>query len=75
VFLLTRTDDTIAARVMTMVAVYSAIGLRDERLNADLGKAMMGGPVAWQAVKRLRRDAHAREASCWLHAATCCLST
>ena len=29
VFLLTRTDDTIGARVMTMVAVYSAIGLRD----------------------------------------------
>jgi protein-L-isoaspartate(D-aspartate) O-methyltransferase len=75
VFLLTRTDGTIGARVMTMVAVYSAIGLRDERLNADLGKAMMGGPAAWHAVKRLRRDAHDREASCWLHAATCCLST
>jgi len=75
VFLLTRTDDTIGARVMTMVAVYSAIGLRDERLNADLGKAMMGGPATWQAVKRLRRDAHDREASCWLHASTCCFST
>jgi len=75
VFLLTRTDDTIGARVMTMVAVYSAIGLRDDRLNADLGKAMMGGPAAWQAVKRLRRDVHDREASCWLHASTCCFST
>ena len=75
VFLLVRTDDTISARVMTMVAVYSAIGLRDERLNADFGKAMMGGPTTWQAVKRLRRDAHDREASCWLHASTCCLST
>ena len=70
-----RRDDTIGARVMTMVAVYSAIGLRDERLSADFGKAMMGGPAAWQAVKQLRRDAHDREASCWLHAATCCLST
>jgi protein-L-isoaspartate(D-aspartate) O-methyltransferase len=75
VFLLVRTDDQISARVMTMVAVYSAIGLRDERLNADLGKAMMGGPATWQAVKRLRRDAHHREASCWLHASTCCFST
>ena len=75
VFLLTRTDDTIGARVMTMVAVYSAIGLRDERLNADLGKAMMGGPSSWQAVKRLRRDAHDREPGCWLHASTCCFST
>ena len=75
VFLLTREHDTIAARVVSMVAVYSAIGLRDERLNADVGKAMMGGPTTWQAVKRLRRDAHDREASCWLHAPTCCLST
>ena len=75
VFLLTRTDDTIGTRVMTMVAVYSAIGLRDERLSADLGKAMMGGPAAWQAVKRLRRDAHDREVSCWLHTSTCSLST
>jgi len=75
VFLLTRTDDTIGARVMTMVAVYSAIGLRDDGLNTDLGKAMMGGPATWQAVKRLRRDAHDREASCWLHTSACCFST
>ena len=76
VFVVTREDETtFAARVLTVVAVYSAIGLRDERLNADIGKAMMGGPATWQAVKRLRRDAHEREASCWLHAPTGCLST
>lgn len=75
VFLLTREGETISARVVTVVAVYSAIGLRDERLDADVGKAMMGGPATWQAVRRLRRDAHDREVSCWLHAPTCCLST
>ena len=76
VFLLTRENETtVAARALTVVAVYSAIGLRDERLNAEVGNAMMGGPRTWQAVKRLRRDAHDREASCWLHASTCCFST
>jgi len=76
VFVLTRENETtFAARVLMVVAVYSAIGLRDEQLNAEIGKAMMGGPVTWQAVKRLRRDAHDREASCWLHASNCCLST
>lgn len=76
VFVLTRENETtLAARALTVVAVYSAIGLRNDGLNADLGKAMMGGPATWQAVKRLRRDAHDREASCWLHAPTCCWST
>jgi hypothetical protein len=76
VFVLTRENETnFAAWVLTVVAVYSAIGLRDEQLNAHIGKAMMGGPSSWQAVKRLRRDAHDRDASCWLHVPRCCLST
>jgi protein-L-isoaspartate(D-aspartate) O-methyltransferase len=76
VFVLTKQDDaSLAARVLTVVAVYSAIGLRDEQLSAVLGKAMMGGPMRWQEVKRLRRDRHDPDASCWLHASNCCLST
>jgi protein-L-isoaspartate(D-aspartate) O-methyltransferase len=76
VFVLTREDETsLAARVLTVVAVYSAVGLRDEQLNAALGKAMMAGPAQWQAVQRLRRDRHEPAASCWYHATTCCLST
>ena len=76
VFVLTKQDESsFAARVLTVVAVYSAIGLRDEQLNAPLGKAMMGGPAKWQEVKRLRRDPHEPDASCWLHAPHCCLST
>jgi hypothetical protein len=44
-------------------------------MDACLGKAMMAGPARWQAVKRLRRDAHEASDACWIHGATCCLST
>ena len=75
VWLLTKQDaGDFAARVMGMAAIYSAIGVRDEGLNQQLGKAMMAGPGQWQAVTRLRRDAHEPSSSCWFHAATCCLS-
>ena len=63
VWLLTRRDRDFAARVLSMVAIYSALGVRDESLNAVLGNAMMGGPGQWQAVTRLRRDAHEPAAS------------
>lgn len=76
VFVITRdTESAFSARVMTVVAIYSAIGIRDADLNDRLGKAMMAGPARWQAVTRLRRDAHDPSSSCWLHAATFCLST
>jgi protein-L-isoaspartate(D-aspartate) O-methyltransferase len=62
------------ARVITVVAIYSAIGLRDAEMNERLGRAMMAGPARWQAIKRLRRDAHQPSASCWLHGDTFCLA-
>jgi protein-L-isoaspartate(D-aspartate) O-methyltransferase len=62
------------ARIVTVVAVYSAVGLRDESLNERLGKAMMGGPMKWASVKRLRRDEHAESSECWVHARGFCLS-
>jgi len=74
-WLLTKQDDgDFAARVLGVVAIYSAVGIRDENLNERLGKAMMDGPGRWQAVKRLRRDAHEPAPSCWFHANSCCLS-
>jgi len=57
-----------------MAAIYSALGVRDDRLNEKLGRAMMAGPAQWQTVTRLRRDGHEPSASCWFHAANCCLS-
>jgi len=57
-----------------VVAIYSAVGLRDEEMNGRIGKAMMGGPAQWSLVKRLRRDQHEPSSSCWLHGRACCFS-
>jgi protein-L-isoaspartate(D-aspartate) O-methyltransferase len=64
-----------SVRVLTVVVIYSAVGIRDDELSARLGRTMMSGPMRWQTVKRLRRDAHDELPSCWLHAARFCLST
>ncbi len=75
-WLLTRQDDTnLSVRPIGVVAVYSAVGVRDEELSARVGKALMGGPMQWASVKRLRRDAHESTSSCWLHGPTSCWST
>ncbi|HEX9366565.1 MAG TPA: methyltransferase domain-containing protein, partial [Vicinamibacterales bacterium] len=75
VFLVTKdAEGALAARVSGVVAIFSAVGLRDDFLNASLGKAMMTGPQQWQAVTRLRRDPHDPGLSCWLHGPSFCLS-
>lgn len=61
------------ARVLTMVAIYSAVGIRDAGLNERLGKAFGRSP--FPAIKRLRRDVHEESASCWLHSETFCLAS
>jgi protein-L-isoaspartate(D-aspartate) O-methyltransferase len=66
-------DGSFDVRTVTMAAIYSAVGLRDESINEALGKALMKAPFA--ALKRLRRDPHDAEPSCWLHTAACCFST
>jgi len=76
VVLVTRQHDgAISARVVTFVAIYSALGIRDPALDERIGKALMSGPAQWQAVKRLRRDPHDAAPSCWLHTDTCCFSS
>ena len=62
------------ARVAGVVAVYSAVGVRDDEMNDRLGQALMAGPATWQAIARLRRDAHEPAASCWLQGRTSCVS-
>jgi protein-L-isoaspartate(D-aspartate) O-methyltransferase len=75
-WLITRKSATdFSAKVAGVVAVYSALGLRDERLSERIGKSMMAGPMKWQAVTRLRRDVHDAGESCWLHDERFCLST
>ncbi|HJZ75130.1 MAG TPA: hypothetical protein VKE51_25525 [Vicinamibacterales bacterium] len=68
------TSDSFSARVVAFVAVYSALGVRDPAMDEPIGKALMGGPAQWQSVKRLRRDPHTAESSCWLHRDGCCFS-
>ena len=71
--LVTVTEDrTYAVRMLTFVAVYSAIGLRDDAMNAALGQTLRKGP--FMPATRLRRDPHDTGASCWLHGPTCCFS-
>jgi protein-L-isoaspartate(D-aspartate) O-methyltransferase len=67
-------DASFSARALTIVAIYSALDIRDEGLNERLGKALMAGPARWQAIARLRRDVHEPSPSCWFHATTSCLS-
>jgi protein-L-isoaspartate(D-aspartate) O-methyltransferase len=75
VLLITNDGDTLAARALTMVAIYSALGLRSDDMNTRLGKALMAGPMQWAAIKKIRRDAHEPGASCWLHGDAFCIST
>jgi protein-L-isoaspartate(D-aspartate) O-methyltransferase len=71
--LATRDGDQWTARPGAPVAIYSFQGERDAQMQAMLGKALMDG--AFLRVKRLRRDPHAREASCCLHGDTVCLAS
>jgi protein-L-isoaspartate(D-aspartate) O-methyltransferase len=67
-------DEELSARVSSVVAVYSAVGIRDRELNDRVGMALMKGPAQWASVTRLRRDAHEISASCWLHLPNCCFA-
>lgn len=61
------------ARAVTFVAIYSAVGLRDEAGDALIAAALQRAP--FPPLKRLRLDPHAPGAGCWLHAATFCFAT
>ena len=54
------------------LTVSAALGVRDSAMNERLSQALRGNPLP--AVRRVRRDRHAPEASCWLHGPTCCIS-
>jgi protein-L-isoaspartate(D-aspartate) O-methyltransferase len=62
----------LAARILTLIAIYSAVGLRDDAADAAVGQALAKGPFA--PVRTLRRDAHAPGPACWLHGQAFCLS-
>ena len=66
-------DGAFDVRAVTLVAIYSAVDLRDEARNAALGRAMMGGGML-ALPTRLRRDAHEPGPACWLHVPGQCFS-
>ncbi len=64
--------EALDARLVAMVAIYSAVGIRDESLNLKLGEALRRG--MFPALKRLRRDPHDPAPSCWMHTDNFCFS-
>ena len=73
VVLVTRTpDDRFTAEVLSFVAIYSAIGLRDKVIETNLGQALRR--TSFPNLTRLRRDSHGPTPDCWLHSERFCLS-
>jgi len=74
VVVIARTPDGagFTAEVLSFVAIYSAIGLRDAGLEASLGQALRR--TSFPNLTRLRRDRHDQTPDCWLHADRFCLS-
>ena len=71
--LATRRGAAFDAQVIGFVAIYSALGVRDESIGQQLGIALRKNP--FPALKRLRRDVHEADAACWHHGNGWCLST
>jgi hypothetical protein len=72
--LLTRTDDPnrLHARISGFVAIYSALAIRNDAVNAVLGQTLAKNPFA--PLKSARLDAHDAGPGCWLHTPGFCLS-
>jgi hypothetical protein len=66
-------DRSWSARVLSLVAIYSAERIRDPAMEPLIGQALMTGPTRWHAVNRLRREAHEPSSACWLHGPGFCL--
>jgi len=66
-------SERLAAKVIGFVAIYSAIGLRDDDTNKLLAQALTRSPLPM--IKSARLDTHPPDPSCWLHAPGVCLSS
>jgi len=72
--LMTATGDPLSwqARFRSFVAIFSAVGLRDDAINAALGGALAKMP--FPRLRRFRLDPHKPDATCWCHSARGCWS-
>lgn len=71
-FVFNRLNGTWSAKALSFVMIYSMQSARDPDQAATFGQAMQRG--GWDAVKRLRTDAHAQEGTCWCHGEGWCLA-
>lgn len=55
-----------------LVAIYSAVGVRDDDMNAKIGGALSRSPFV--RIRSIRRDAHAPDDNCWVHGSCACFS-
>jgi protein-L-isoaspartate(D-aspartate) O-methyltransferase len=70
--LVKREGERYAARLLSLVMIYSSTSVRDAGVNAALAK-QIGSPKLF-SVQSLRRDAHEPEETCWLHGNGFCFS-
>jgi protein-L-isoaspartate(D-aspartate) O-methyltransferase len=61
-----------AARLLTLVMIYSSTSVRDAQINAALMRQISSPKVF--SVQSLRRDAHEPDETCWLHSTDFCWS-
>ena len=74
VVIVSRTEDgaDFRAEVLSFVAIYSAMGLRDAEIGARLEQALRR--TSFPNLAQLRRDQHDSTPACWLHGRGFCLS-
>jgi protein-L-isoaspartate(D-aspartate) O-methyltransferase len=65
--------DAFEARVLTQVAIFSAIGLRDDALNQRLGELLAQSPSP--RVTGFSRVSHEPGPGCWFHAPDFCFTS
>lgn len=73
ILLTKRADGAADAAVVSFVAIYSAIGLREPSLDAAIGQALARSP--FPRLTGYRIDPHDADGTCWLHTSGWCLST
>ena len=69
----TRTGDTFSAQVVTPIAIFSCIGMRDAEKEQALKEAMRAGKQF--KMRSLRRDVHEASDTCIVHSHEMCLSS
>jgi protein-L-isoaspartate(D-aspartate) O-methyltransferase len=70
---LDRRGDALAARSAGWTAFYPCAGARNDAEQTALAQALKDW-TGQQAMRSLRRDRHAKDETCWLHAESWCLS-